>query len=384
MSISQNLILIEGAATYERILADVREVEVEEGLRHIQDFLKIYPDFAKAHNDLAVMYYQAGNSLRALAHYEKAHKLDSANIIYRKNLADFYFVELGWTGDAIHIYLDILKDNPFDIETLNALGSISLQIGRQEQARQFFTRTLQLDTSNQDAQQALQQLSPLAHPMPNTIQMAQSAALSIRKPEQPAGTAAAPSFKDLFGISESDVVPSSPVAPPVQNVHCTSAPDSERTPEEHYREATSLAGTGKVDDAIKQLEKVLMLDANHALAHNDLGVLYQKSGEIQKSRHHHEEAARLQPANKIFQKNLADLLFVEFYEFEEALNIYVRLQAKMPQDIEILKAIASICQTVGKEFDARFFLDRVLTLQPWDREAQEMLKAMEDAGRIRV
>ncbi|HEY3308065.1 MAG TPA: tetratricopeptide repeat protein [Desulfuromonadaceae bacterium] len=381
---SQNLILIEGAATYERILADVREVDIDEGLRHLKDFLKIYPDFARAHNDLAVMYYKAGDSLKALAHYEKAHKLDSANITYRKNLADFYFVELEWTGDAINTYLDILKDNPFDIEALNALGSISLQIGRREQARQYFTRTLQLDTSNQEAQQALQQLSPPAHPMPNTLQMAQQSVPPMRKPEQPVSVPAAPSFKDLFGITGSESAPSAPVTPPAQNAYCIPTPAPERTPEELYREAVSLANTDKVNEAIKLLEKVLTLDVSHALAHNDLGVLYQKSGEPQKSRHHHEEAVRFQPANKIYQKNLADLLYVEFYEFEEALSIYVRLQAKMPQDIEILKAIASICQTVGKEDDARFFLDRVLTLQPWDREAQEMLKAMEDAGKAGV
>jgi len=114
MRANQNLVLIEGAATYERILAAVRDVEFDEGIRHIKDFLKIYPEFAQAHNDLAVLYYRSGNSLRALAHYEKAHKLEPGNITYRKNLADFYFVELEWTDDAVLTYLDILKDNPFD------------------------------------------------------------------------------------------------------------------------------------------------------------------------------------------------------------------------------------------------------------------------------
>ena len=385
LSANQNLILIEGAATYERILADVREVEMDEGVRHIKDFLKIYPDFAQAHNDLAVMYYQTGNSLKALAHYEKAHKLDPGNITYRKNLADFYFVELEWTGDAIHTYLDILKDNPFDIEALNALGSISLQIGRREQARQYFSRTLQLDTGNQDAQQALQQLAPPTAALPGSMQVAQQAVPLMRKPEQPASIPATPTFKDLFRVAEPDTKSGyEAVAPPIQNAFAAQAPEPVRSPEELYREALQLANAGKADDAIKLLEKLLTLDSNHAAAHNDLGVLFQKSGELQKSRQHHEEAARLQPANKIFQKNLADLLYIEFYEFEEALDIYVRLQAKAPQDIEILKAIASISQTVGKESDARFFLERILTLQPWDRDAQEMLKAMEEAGKAGV
>ncbi|NTW79370.1 MAG: tetratricopeptide repeat protein [Geobacteraceae bacterium] len=369
-SANQNLILIEGAATYERILADVREVEMDEGLRNIKDFLKIYPDFARAHNDLAVMYYQTGNALKALAHYEKAHKLDQTNVTYRKNLADFYYVELEWTSDAIHTYLDILKDNPFDIEALNALGTISLQIGRKEQARQFFTRTLQLDANNQEAQQALQQMpAALAAPeSPCTIP--QVSAPVARVSEPPVAASAVRSFQNLFASVQPTPAPPEPVV--------------SKSSDELYKEAVSLAKADKTSDAISLLERLVTQDVTYALAHNDLGVLYQKSGEIQKSRQHHEEAVRLQPANKIFQKNLADLLYIEFYEFEEALSIYVRLQAKAPQDIEILKAIASICQTMGKESDARYFLERVIALQPWDRDAQTAIKEMEAAGKDRV
>lgn len=363
MFISQNLILIEGAATYERILADVREVEVEEGLRHIQDFLKIFPDFAKAHNDLAVMYYQTGNSLKALAHYEKAHKLDTDNVIYRKNLADFYFVELEWTGEAIHTYLDILKDNPFDTEALNALGTISLQIGRKEQARQYFLRTLQLDTNNNDARQAMQQLLPPPAGAPDSKQIPQILSQVFRAVEPPLSAPVTPSFQNLFHAVQ---------------------PEPARSPDELYREAINLVDADKPNEAIQLLETLVAQASGNALAHNDLGVLYQKRGDLQKSRHHHEKAARLQPANKIFQKNLADLLFIVFNELEEALGIYVRLQATAPQDIEILKSIATICQVVGNQPDASFFLERVLTLQPWDRDAQEMLKAMEEAGRARV
>lgn len=384
-SANQNLILIEGAATYERILSEVREVEVDEGIRHLKDFLKIYPDFARTHNDLAVMYYQSGNSLKALAHYEKAHKLDPANITYRKNLADFYFVELEWTGDAIHTYLDILKDNPFDIEALNALGSISLQIGRKEQARQYFTRTLQLDTGNQEAQQALKQLAPPASALPDAMQITQqSAAPALRTEQSPCVPPAQP-FKDLFRVTEQPAAATSAVATPqYQSVVPARSPEPALSSEELYREALQLANSGKADDAIATLEKLLGQDSGFAIAHNDLGVLYQKKGNLQKSRYHHEEAARLQPANKVFQKNLADLLYIEFYDFEAALAIYVRLQAKAPQDIELLKAIASICQTLGNESDARFFLERILTLQPWDRDAQSAIKEMEAAGKARA
>ena len=385
MSANQNLILIEGAATYERILADVREVEVDEGIRIVKDFLKVYPEFARAHNDLAVMYYQTGNTLKALAHYEKAHKLDPGNITYRKNLADFYFVELEWTGDAVHTYLDILKDNPFDIEALNSLGSISLQIGRKEQARQYFTRTLQLDTGNQTAQLALQQLPLAETALSPSKQLTQQAVPPARAPEQPARVSAVPSFKELFRVVEPDAKADLTVAVPlVQNIFVKQTLEPLQSADELYREALQLANSGKADDAITLLEKLLQQDSGHAAAHNDLGVLFQRKGEFKSSRQHHEEAVRLQPANKIFQKNLADLLYIEFYEFENALSIYVRLQAKSPQDIEILKAIASICQIMGKESDARFFLERVLALQPWDRDAQAAIQEMGEAHKDRV
>lgn len=352
---NQNMILIEGAATYERILADVREVEIEEGLRHIRDFLKIYPDFAPAHNDLAVMYYQAGNSLKALAHYEKAHKLDPGNITFRKNLADFYFVELEWTGEAIHTYLDIIKDNPFDVEALNALGTISLHIGRKEQARQYFSRTLQLDSDNQGARQALQQL-PLSQVASDSKQVSQVASQVCRTV---------------------DPLPTAPVAPPsFQNLFHTTQPEPKRSSDELYREAIDLVNANKPNEALQVLETLVSQAPDNALAHNDLGVLCQKRGDLQKSRHHHEAAVRLQQANTVFQKNLADLLYSGFGALEEALTIYVKLFAENSYDIELLKAIAHICLEVDKLEDAQFFLGKILDIKPWDQDAAEALRSI--------
>jgi Flp pilus assembly protein TadD len=358
---NQNLIAIEGTATYERILAVVRDVEIDEAIHHIQDFLKIYPEFSQAHNDIAVLYYRDGNPLRALAHHEKAHKLDPGNIVYRKNLADFYFTELEWTGDAIQTYLDILKNNPFDVEALNALGTISLRIGRKEQARQYFTRTLQLDGNNMEARQALDQLgtSPAAPPDIRRI----SGGAPLRCQGAPAVvTAPVPQ----------PVSASAPV-PIIQ-------PEPARSPDELYREALRCADADEPNKAIQLLETLVTQDPGNAEAHNDLGVLYQKRGDLQKSRKQHETAVQLQPANTIFQKNLADLLCCGFRELEEALTIYVKLFAENRYDIELLKAIAYVCLEVGKPADARFFLERAVAAKPWDRDAVEALQAIRPAS----
>ncbi len=359
---NQSLVLIEGVATYERILAELRELETDEAIRHILDFIRIYPDFAVAHNDLAVLFHREGNLLKALAHHEKAHKLDPGNIVYRKNLADFYFVELEWAGDAVRTYLDILKDNPFDIEALNALGTISLQLGRKEQARQYFSRTLQLDADNVDARQALQQLPAPTAPSPEHRQISRELDSVNRQFQQRTSS----QFADASLENRSS------------HYQPTPAPTVLPGADELYLNAVSQANNGDAPEAIHQLENLLSYYPDFALAHNDLGVLYQKSGELSKSRQHHETAARLQPDNELFQRNLADLLCAGFGELEEALSIYVKLLSQNQYDIDTLKAIAHICLEVGQKSDAEYFLQKILSIQPWDEDARSAIRSLNE------
>ena len=375
---NKHLILIEGAATFERILADLHEVELDERIRHLKDFLKIYPDFARAHNDLAVMYYHADNTLKALAHYEKAHKLDPSNITYRKNLADFYFVELEWTGDAINTYLDIIKDNPTDVDSLNALGTISLHIGRKEQARQYFNRTLQVEYNNPEAIRALQQLPA---PTSETSSLKQHQhKLSQATSSAQTTSASEPTGNAVAAHNQPSIPPeTAPIQPPAasfQSLFNIAPSQPIRTSEELYKEAMNLVDASRSAEAIQTLEMLVTQDTNHALAHNDLGVLYQMNGELQKSREQHEIAVRLNPDNSIFQKNLADLLCSGFGAFEAALEIYVRLFAENSYDVETMKAIAHICLEVNKLDDARFFLEKALAIKPWDQETAEALRAL--------
>jgi Flp pilus assembly protein TadD len=350
----QGLVVIEGRATYERIVTYIREVEAEEAIRQIQNFLKIYPELAQAHNDLAVLYYQAGNSLKALAHYEKAHKLEPANITFRKNLADFYFVELEWADDAIQTYLDILKDNPFDVETLNALGTISVQIGRREQGRQYFTRTLQLDAVNSQARQALQQLGGQLPAPPQTAQISTPPSRAFAAPP----AAAMPQSPEL----------------PIQKTAFFQEPP--HTPEQLHRQALELANSGKTGEARRTLQELLARYPDYAAGHNDLGVICQQDGDLIQGRRHHEEAHRLQPGNLNFQKNLADLLFIACGEPEEALKLYVNILGSHPRDIDALKAISIICAESGKLDDARSFLETILKIEPWNSDARESLAAL--------
>ena len=59
-----------------------------------------------------------------------------------------------------------------------------------------------------------------------------------------------------------------------------------------------------MDEAIQNLEALLQSSPDHAMAHNDLGVLYFKAGDKVRAREHYEKAAQLEPGDIIFQKNL--------------------------------------------------------------------------------
>lgn len=357
----QGLVIIEGRATYERIATYIREVEREEAIRQIQNFIKIYPEFALAHNDLAVLYYQEGNGMKALAHYEKACKLEPTNIIFRKNLADFYFVELEWSDDAIQIYLDILKDNPFDVETLNALGTISVRNGRREQARQYYSRTLQLDAINSHARSALQQLGG-----------------QLPAPAQPG------QISNTIAQAQTIWTPSESAAPPIVPIREESSQQELITsPGQMYLQALDQANSGNVTGARRTLESLLSRHPSHAAAHNDLGVLYQQDGDLVQARHHHEEAHRLQPTNQVFQKNLADLLYIACGETEKAMQLYVKILGNNPQDIEVLKAISGICLETGQNETARSLLESILKIEPWNVDARETLTAMNEIGTCR-
>jgi Flp pilus assembly protein TadD len=353
-----NLVVIEGRATYERITSALRDVETDEAISYIKNFLKIYPEFAQAHNDLAVFYYKSGNALKALAHYEKAHKLAPKNITFLKNLADFYMVELEWPDDAIHIYLDILKDNPFDVEVLNALGAISLQIGRKEQSKQYYNRALQLDCNSMDARQGLKLLGCSPAEPEAVIQQMPSAVEVFKMKEPPFITA--PVFQTP--------VPEQRISPPV--------PPS---PEARYRSALELAGNNQAAEAVKILESLVIDSPDYALAHNDLGVLYQQAGKVEQALQQHQQAVSIDPANPVLKKNLADLLFIGFGQHEKALEIYVELLTKTPKDVELLKAIAQVCIELGQLENASHFLERLLAVQPWDIEARTALKQISDS-----
>jgi glycosyltransferase involved in cell wall biosynthesis len=288
-----------------------------------------FPDSAAGHNDLAVLYINENNTEKALAHYQKAMELEPDNPTFAKNIADLYFVKLGRSEKALEIYVKLLTDNPKDIEILTALGHICVSLGKFENARTFFRRILETDPWNQDVQNILDGLAK--HQGMETLDQK-------RKESEKKETA----------------------------LNVDSA-------EKMYRDALELIEKEENEEGIKALERLLDSYPDFGLAHNDLGVLHYQKGEKEKALNHYEHAARLEPQNDTFQKNLADFYFVEAGRVQEALQIYTKLLESNPADIEILLIIAQICESLEKTEDAEDFYKKVLSIEPWNTVARQKI-----------
>jgi tetratricopeptide (TPR) repeat protein len=277
-----------------------------------------YPDFALAHNDLGVLHYKQGDKTKAQANYEKAAELQPENITFKKNLADFYYVESGRVEDALRIYVSVLESHPEDVETLLITGHICVALQKFDDAKDFYQRVLEIEPWNADAGQNLDKLA---------------------------------------NITSGNHI----------------APHSLPSAEEMYQAAQEAAKGGQFSEAIKKLEMLLKSSPDFAMAHNDLGVLYYKLGDKNRAREHYEQAAQLEPEDITFQKNLADFYCVELGQYENAMQIYIKVLEKYPEDIETLMAIGYICETLDKSDDARDFYNQVLSIEPWTMEARQKL-----------
>jgi len=137
----------------------VQEEKVADAIATLENLVAEYPDFALAHNDLAVLHFNQGETDPSYLHYKEAVRIEPENTTFLKNLADFdYFINDDIQA-ALKIYVELLKKNPQDQEVLLSLGLICSRQGQQDDAALFYRRVLEQDPTNADALQGLENLA---------------------------------------------------------------------------------------------------------------------------------------------------------------------------------------------------------------------------------
>jgi len=302
---------------YQSLQSQAGAEQPEKLMANLEKLLQSYPEFAPAHNDLGVLCYQRGDKDKTLAHYEKAAELEPNNLTLKKNLADYYCIEQGRLEDSLALYIGVLESEPEDLETLLSLGHICAALGKKGDAEVFFERVLDIEPWNLAASEGLKSLV-----------------------DQPPPEAPAESADEMYQQIQAQI--------------------NDQTPEQ----------------VCERLEVLLQTHPDFALAHNDLGVLHYNSGHKEKALDHYEAAARLDPDNITFRKNLADFYYVEQGRVEEALRIYVTILETNPEDVETLLITGHICVSLKNFEDAKVFYNRVLEIEPWNEDARDTLEAL--------
>ena len=105
---------------------------------------------------------------------------------------------------------------------------------------------------------------------------------------------------------------------------------------------------GNLDAAEKNLLLALNSNSQHPIVHNELGILYRKSGRFSEARRSYEAALAIYPGYHYARRNLAVLCDLYLVDLTCALENYVAYMATVPGDDEASMWIADIRLRTGQ------------------------------------
>jgi len=286
-------------------------------IAYMEEKLQGRVNAAVIHNDLGIMYCRKGDNAKAFANFKAATDQDPENSDYLKNLADFHYSIMQDSRAALAVYKKLLTRDPVDITVLTILGHIHVAENELGEAKVYYQRILDLDPGNAEIGRYFENLGTpqvTGEPMPP-------------------------------GDSADNL----------------------------YAQVQARVEQGDTRGACRELENLVAAYPEHALAHNDLGVLYYQSGRKEKSLEAYQRAVVQEPDNITFIKNLADFKCIELQQVEEAVGLYNDILAIQPDDLETLIALGQVCVLLDKKEDARHFLGQALNLEPWNADLRQML-----------
>ena len=97
-----------------------------------------------------------------------------------------------------------------------------------------------------------------------------------------------------------------------------------------------------LEAAESNLLKALELNASHPVAHNELGIVYRKTGRFSEAKQHYEAAIAVYPGYHHARRNLAILCDLYIGDLDCALNQYEAYMATVPADEEASMWIADL------------------------------------------
>ncbi len=131
-----------------------RAGEVEGAITHYEQAIRIKPDFAMAHYDLAIALQRAGRVADAIDHYEQVVRMEPENVEAHISLA-LALAQMGRAPEAIQEFKTVLQIAPASAATYYNLGVVLEKAGRVPEAIQHYEQALKLQPDFAAARNAL-------------------------------------------------------------------------------------------------------------------------------------------------------------------------------------------------------------------------------------
>ena len=145
--------------------------------------------------------------------------------------------------------------------------------------------------------------------------------------------------------------------------------------DETFNSAVKNHQENKTDIAEDLYNQVLKIDPNHANAHNNLGVIYQNSGEAEKAKKCYEKAIEIN-SNYANAHNNLGVMFANLSELQKAKNCFEKAVVINPSYVEAHNNLGAIYKNLGETEKAKNCFEKAIEINPNYADAHSNLGAI--------
>ena len=307
---------------------------------------------AVVHNVIGALYFEKGDTERAIQHFKEAIALERAYQPAKKNLFKIYLgkgkelVRDKAFSEAIDLLLDGIVIFPNKPELHNTLGIAYGETGQFQKAIDQYKEALRI----------------------NPVFMPAKKNLALSYNNQGVKYSGASQWDKAVEAYNQALKLMPDMAEPKKNISSA-----------YWNRAVELSRAGRDMEAVAAYRQVLTRDPRNKEAYNNLGAIYFRVGNYESAIAQFRSALKLDPGSRELRENLAiayhkrgsALLEKKAYsqaaaEFEKGLEI-------APDNINLHLVLAQVYQRLAKWNDATRHIDKALELEPDNATARNII-----------